>query len=174
MNQSTLYFSDNFFSSGMTEIFNEQKEIVGYLDLKSAFSSSVDILDKEQSKMLSGSFPFFSNKWYITDTNENELGYVKTKFSFFTKRFAYYTQDGEEYLIESEAFSREYRIFDLHQNEVAHFEKVSSFFSSPAYQLKNHSDTLTTTELILVVMGVNAINKRRSANGGAAGGGGAV
>jgi hypothetical protein len=48
---------------------------------------------------------------------------------------------------------------------VAKFEKISGFFSSPAFQLTNHSDQLSTEELIAVVMGVNAIQRRNSSNG---------
>ncbi len=36
MGEST-YFTDNFFSKGITEIFNSEQDIVGSLDLKALF-----------------------------------------------------------------------------------------------------------------------------------------
>jgi uncharacterized protein YxjI len=160
MNDS-LYFRDNFFSAGTTEIFNSSKEKVGELDLKSSFSSSIDVIDKSGRIIVSGKFPFMSNKWLISDSNENELGKLKAKFSFLSKRYEYTTNSRGVYEIESEPFSYEYKIYDDQLSLAARFEKVSGFFSSPAYRLNNLTERLTTEELIAVVMGVNAIQKRK-------------
>ncbi|QTN00656.1 hypothetical protein ERJ70_15980 [Sediminibacillus dalangtanensis] len=54
----SIYFKDNFFSAGTTEIFNEDHEQIGLLDLKSAFSSGVDVMDKEGLIVIKGSFLF--------------------------------------------------------------------------------------------------------------------
>ncbi|MDN8590450.1 hypothetical protein Q0V21_16880 [Paenibacillus sp. 11B] len=42
-----LYFRDNFFNAGYTEIMNheQEQEQAGHLDLKSAFGSSLDVFD---------------------------------------------------------------------------------------------------------------------------------
>ncbi len=40
-----LYFRDNFFNAGRTDIVNARREPAGKLDLKSAFGSSLDVLD---------------------------------------------------------------------------------------------------------------------------------
>ena len=55
-----LYFRDNFFSSGMTEIMNDSGVTMGELDLKSAFSASLDVCDLSGRRLCSGKFPFFS------------------------------------------------------------------------------------------------------------------
>jgi len=167
----TLYFKDNFFSAGRTEIFNSSKEKVGELDLKSAFSSGVDVLDQDGNLVVSGKFPFFSNKWRITDKFEQEIGVLKQKLTFLAKKYEYDAYGRGIYLIESEPFSHTYEIFDEHSNQIARFEKVSAFFESRAYQLSSTTDTVSSEELIAVVMGINAIQKRRS--NAAAGNGGA-
>ncbi|WP_243292273.1 hypothetical protein [Bacillus sp. FJAT-47783] len=159
MKSSTIYFSDNFFSSGLTDIYNEQKEKVGSLDLKSAFSSTVDVIDLTGTVLLKGKFPFFSNKWMVLD-DSNELGVLKQKLSFFSKRFEYTAYHRGVYEIESDAFSKEYRMVDDNKQEIAVFEKISGFFQSPAFRLINYSSNLSNEELIAVVMGVNAITKR--------------
>ncbi|KHE71531.1 hypothetical protein [Halobacillus sp. BBL2006] len=164
--ESCVYFSDNFFSSGRTDIYNGQKEMVGALNLKSAFSSSVDVENAQGEIVVQGSFPIFSNKWNIQRRGGEELGRVKTSFSFFTKRYRYET--GSQSLeIESPALSKDYTMVDKNGSEVATFRKVSGVFQSAAYELQNHTGSLMTEELISVVMGVNAIEKRRrsSANG---------
>lgn len=160
MKSSTIYFSDNFFSSGLTDIYNEQQEKVGSLDLKSAFSSTVDVIDLTGTVLLKGKFPFFSNKWMVLDDSENELGVLKQKLSFFSKRFEYTAYNRGVYEVESEAFSKEYRMVDENKQEAAVFEKISGFFQSPAFRLINYSSHLSNEELIAVVMGVNAITKR--------------
>ena len=68
-----LCLTDNFFSAGKTEIYNAQKEIVGELDLQSAFSSSLQVLDREGMKMICRKFTFFGNKRIISNEESEEL-----------------------------------------------------------------------------------------------------
>jgi len=165
MNKNILYFKDNFFSAGRTDIYNEAKEIVGELDLRSAFSSGIDVLDSKGELMISGKFPMLGIKWRIYDSQKNELGSLGSRFSLFSKKFEYDANGRGVFTISSEAFSHEYEILDG-DIAVARFEKISGFFSSPAYQLKNDTDMLSNEELIAVVMGVNAIQKRQRSNAG--------
>ncbi len=164
-----VYFHDNFFSTGRTEIFTEEKEKAGELDLHSMFSSGVEVLDEYGELVISGQFPFLSRKWELTDRHGQQLGQVKETMSFFQKTYQYRTSAGHMYYIESPAFSMEYTVTDERKEHIAKFEKVSGFFSSSAYKLTNQSEHLSTEELVAVVMGVNAIQKRKRA---AAGGGG--
>lgn len=163
-----VYFTDQFFSSGRTDIYNESQEKIGNLDLKSAFTSGVSVVNEKGEIIVEGSFPFLSGKWTIKQPNGKEFGQVRASFSFFTKRYSYTTNSGR-FEIESPAFSKEYTILDDNKAEVATFKKVSGIFQAAAYELRNYSDLLLTEELIAVVMGVNAIEKRRSssADGGA-------
>jgi hypothetical protein len=163
-----VYFQDNFFSAGRTDIFNGSKEKVGELDLKSMFSSGVEVLDLNGSVKVSGKFPFFGLKWRIYDSHEQEIGALKQKLSFFSKKYEYDANGRGTYFIKSEAFSKQYDIYQDETTIVAKFEKVSGFFASPAFQLSNHSDQLTTEELIAVVMGVNAIQRRNNSNSASA------
>ncbi|MGI8314208.1 hypothetical protein [Halobacillus mangrovi] len=158
--EACVYFSDNFFSAGRTDIYNEEKEMVGSLNLKSAFSSSVDVEDTNGEIVVQGYFPIFSNKWSVQQTKGEELGKVKTGFSFFKKRFRYESKN-QSLEIESPAMSKEYTMTDKSGVEVATFRKVSGVFQSAAFELKNHTSSISTEELISVVMGVNAIEKRR-------------
>ncbi len=166
-----VYFKDNFFSAGRTEIFTAEKEKTGELDLKSMFSSSVEVFDENGKLVISGRFPFFSRKWEITNGNGEHLGQLKETMSLFKKTYEYITGSAEFYFIESPAFSMEYTVMDERKEQIAKFEKISGFFSSSAFKLTNQSERLTTEELIAVVMGVNAIQKRKRA--AASGGGGA-
>lgn len=165
MAKNILYFKDNFFSAGRTDIYNEEKEIVGELDLRSAFSSGIDVLNSKGELMISGKFPMLGIKWRIYDSQENELGSLGSKFSLFSKKFEYDANGRGVFTITSEAFSHEYEILEG-DVAVARFEKISGFFASPAYQLKNDTDMLSNEELIAVVMGVNAIHKRQRNNAG--------
>lgn len=112
----SIYFTDNFFSKGTTEIFNGDQEVVGSLDLKSAFSSSVAILDAEGNVVVTGSSPFFSRGWIVKDQSEQELGKLKQRLAFFSKKFVYHSYHHGEYEIKSEAFSKEYDILDQDEN----------------------------------------------------------
>lgn len=165
----TLYFKDNFFSAGRTEIFNSSKERVGELDLKSAFSSSVDVLDPDGNPVVSGKFVFLSNKWRIIDKSDQEIGLLIQKLTFLSKKYKYDAYGRGTYLIESKPFSDTYDIFDEQENLIARFENVSVIFESSAYQLSNYSEKISSEELIAVVMGINAIGKRRSSNASASG-----
>ncbi|MEN2768764.1 hypothetical protein [Ornithinibacillus xuwenensis] len=157
-----IYFNDNFFSSGRTVIYNTDKEKIGELDLKSAFSTSVDILDVDGNLTLRGFFPFLSNKWSIVDVNEVSKGILKTRFALFKKLFEYVTRNGEGYLIESEAFSKQFTVTDSNKRLICEFRRVDGFFQSPAYRLTNYSDIVPAMEWVAVVMGVHAIQKRRN------------
>ena len=61
------YFSDNFFSAGVTHILNEDNITIGTIDLKSVFTSSVDVLDLDGTIICQGKFRMFSNRWIITE-----------------------------------------------------------------------------------------------------------
>ncbi|WP_174612940.1 hypothetical protein [Virgibacillus ihumii] len=167
----SIYFTDNFFSAGTTEIFNGDQEKIGSIDLKSAFSSSVDILDVQGNIVAKGSFRFLSRGWNVIDYCEQEIGKLKQRFAFFAKKFVYHSYHHGEYEIKSEAFSKEFDIFDQNGNPVAAFRKVSGFFQSPAYELNSQSTKLSKEELIAVVMGVNMIMKRNNSTGTAGGAG---
>ncbi|HEY4553098.1 MAG TPA: hypothetical protein VIG80_07870 [Bacillaceae bacterium] len=166
MTRSDIYFSDNFFSAGLTDIYDEHKQIIGTLDLKSAFTSSVTVLDTSQNIVCEGRFRTLSNRWVVTDHAGNELGVLRQRMSFFSKKFEYEAGARGYIAIESEAFSRDYQLLDESGNTVAEFEKISGFFQSPAYRLSNLSDVFSDSELVAVVMGINMIQKRNSASAG--------
>ncbi|KIL51047.1 hypothetical protein [Jeotgalibacillus campisalis] len=167
--EKIVYFSDQFFSAGRKDIWNESKEKIGVLDLKSAFTSGVNVENAEGELMVEGGFPFLSGKWLVKQRDGTELGEVKGNFSWFSKSYRY-TADRGHFEIESPAFSREYRMVDENGEEAATFKKVNGFFQAPAYELVNKSTILLTDELIAVVMGVNAIEKRRKAAASSGGG----
>lgn len=165
--ENKVYFSDQFFSAGMTDIYNGSQDKVGTLDHMSAFTSGIRIEGIHRTTGIEAGFGFFSNKWTIK-RGEKELGFVKNALSLFTKKYRYF-KDGLEYEIESSAFSKEYTVLNASRDEVASFRKVSGFFQTAAYELTNHSELFEADELIAVIMGVNAIEKRnRSASGGGA------
>lgn len=163
-----IYFSNKFFSSGRTEIVNEHQEKIGSHNLKSVFSPKVEVENK-QRKVVAGSFTFLSNKWVVLNGGGDQLGVVKTSFSFFSKQYKYFTR-GKVIEIESPAFSKEYRMVDETGIEVVTFQKVNALFQTTAFELHNSSDDVQTEELIAVIIGVNAFEKTAAA----AGEGGAV
>ncbi|MEC0231992.1 hypothetical protein [Paenibacillus alba] len=158
-----LYFRDNFISSGITEILNEQEENVGQLDLKSAFSSAIEVFGQNGQQLCKGSFPIFSGKWEVTGADGGQLGILKNQFSFLNKKFIYETEGRGSYEISSLAFSKEYEIFDDSAKLVASFEKVNGWFSAGAFLLSNKAQYLDSYELVAVIMGMHAIQKRHSA-----------
>ncbi len=168
MGPKTIYFSDNFFSSGLTNIYDENQNEIGKLDLKSAFSSSLRVMDLSGNILTEGRFRFFSGKWSICDATNTEIGLLRQRFSFFTKKYEYEANGRGTYTIISESFSKEYRVLDTNEHEVAHFVKTSGFFQSDAYKLTNQSNKLTNEELIAVVMGITMIIKSNTAAAGSA------
>ncbi|QYR20886.1 hypothetical protein KZ483_24545 [Paenibacillus sp. sptzw28] len=156
-----LYFRDNFFNSGTGDIMNEEGESAGALDLKTAFGSSLDVYDKTGTKVCAGHFPFFSNKWEITGEGERLLGVLRVRMSFLSKRFEYDAGDRGIYEITAPAFSQEYSIQDISGQTVAAFARTSSWLQSGAFCLQNDSSRLDSYELVAVVMGVHAIQKRQ-------------
>lgn len=160
MEASTVYFRDNFFSSGETDITDGSGATVGFLDLQGMFSSGVTVSDSSGGRLGSGGFRFFSNKWVVEDGFGNELGVLKSKLALFSQRYVYESGRFGELYIESPAFTREYTVYTSSETEIARFRRVDGFFESGAFELVNRS-RLPTEELIVVVMGVHAIRKRR-------------
>ncbi|KKO54223.1 hypothetical protein [Paenibacillus sp. DMB20] len=156
----SLYVKDNFFNAGTTEILNEAGEAVGSVDLKSAFGSSLDVYDDRGQKVCSGTFRFFSNKWEIADKDEYEIGVLRMRMSFLTKKYEYDANERGVYEILSPAFSKEYEVVDQSGRTVAGFRRISGWLQSGAYHLENNSGHLSDWELIAVVMGVHSIQKR--------------
>ena len=155
-----LYFKDNFFSAGRTDIYNDRQEPAGQLDLKSSLQSGVDVIGLDGKILYSGKFSFLSNQWTVTDGEGREVGKVKAKFSLLSKRFEYRAYKRGTYKIESEAFSRRYDMY-LDEALAAVFRRVNGFLSSPAFELQTVSPEVPAEEWVAVIMGVNAIAKRR-------------
>ncbi|RLQ93087.1 hypothetical protein [Falsibacillus albus] len=161
-----LIFKENFFAAGISEIFNIQGEKVGSLDLKSAFSSGVDIVDENEALLVGGRIKFFSNKWGIVNDGGDEIGCLSEVFSFFSKRYEYEAFNRGKFSIESDAFLKEYRMIDEYGQKMAHFERTNGFFESAAFRLTNQSDVISSMEMVLVVLGVHWLKRRK--DGGAA------
>lgn len=166
---NTVYISDHFLSSGETTIRDVENNVIGYLDLKSMFKSGVSVLDVNRATLASGKFKFFSNQWLVLNKVEEQIGVVKQKFFSFSKKYTYTTSGGDIFYFTSRAFSKNFLIFDERHQEVASFQRTSSFFSTPAYKINHNNDHFTTEELIIVVMGINAIEKRNQSNAANAG-----
>ncbi|RIX48712.1 hypothetical protein D3P08_23740 [Paenibacillus nanensis] len=157
-----LYFSDRFFSSGVTGIMNAAGEAAGTLDLESMMTYSVSVYGPDSAFRYAGKFRFFSNKWEVLDESGFEVGLLHTRFSLFSKRYEYDAGSRGLYTIESPAFSHDYSILDGHESEVASFQKVSGWLQAGAFQLRNHSPQLNSYELVAVIMGVHSIQKRQN------------
>lgn len=155
-----LYFRDNFFNSGVTEILNEQEENVGQLDLRSAFGSAIDVYGPDEQMLYHGRFPMMSNKWRVSGADGEQVGVLRSRMAFFSKKYTYETDGRGTYEILSPAFSKEYEVTDESGELVARFEQVSGWFSSGAYHLNNQSPYLDSYELVAVIMGMHAIQKR--------------
>lgn len=160
MDAKTVYFSDRFFSTGYTDIVDETNEKIGELDLQSMFTAGIHVLDERGNISYRGKFRFFSNAWLVFDRYGEEIGVLKAKLSFLSKRYWYQSSTGE-LEIESPAFSREYSVRSMSGDMIAEFRKTDGFFAAGAFALSNYS-AIPTEELILVVMGVHAIQKRQN------------
>ncbi|NGZ75147.1 LURP-one-related/scramblase family protein [Saccharibacillus alkalitolerans] len=162
-----LYFSDNFFGMGETEIMNEAGEAAGTLDLRSAFGSSLDVYARSGELLYTGKFRMMMNRWRVLDANDTEVGMLRPRFTLFSKKFEYDAGERGVYEIESPNFSKEYSITE-NGTEVATFAKTNGWLRSDAYVLNNRS-RLDDYELVAVVMGVNAIRKRQQSAANSAG-----
>lgn len=156
-----LYFRDNFFNAGYTEIMDDNQEQAGHLDLKSLFGSSLDVFGPA-GLICSGRFGMLSNRWDVTSVDGRHLGVLRARMSFFSKRYEYDAGPRGIYEVSAPAFSQEYDVTGMGGRTVASFGRTSGWFSSGAFVLSNESEQLDTYELIAVVMGVHAINKRRN------------
>lgn len=164
---TTVYFRDNFWSSGKTEIINEKERSIGKLNLKSMFNEGIQVFDDKGRMAAGGKFRRFSNKWHVHGAaEEQELGVLRARFAFFSKKMEYGKGTGEIYSITSPLFSNEYEIKDSSERLVAKFHRTSGIFSAPAFELRNDSK-IPTEEWIAVVMGVSGIQKRNNNAGSA-------
>ncbi|ANA81285.1 hypothetical protein PVOR_08965 [Paenibacillus vortex V453] len=158
----SIYFKDNFFNAGRTDMMDRDGSIIGSLDLKSAFGSSLDVYNASGDHVCSGSFRFFSNKWNIADGHGEELGMLRMRMSFFTKKFEYDAGPRGVYEITSPAYSNEYEIADTAGRGIARFSRISGWLQPGAFELQNDSETLGDWELAALVMGIHQIRKRNN------------
>ncbi|MEK8129625.1 hypothetical protein WMW72_17090 [Paenibacillus filicis] len=163
MEARTVYFRENFFSSGETEILDEAQRQVGRLDLHSMFHSGVTVYSSGGLASYSGKFRFFSNKWFVYSGNEQEMGVLRSRISFLSQRYEYDSFRHGIFTIEAPAFSKDYTVVAPNGQVAAEFRRISHFFASGAFELTNHSG-LQMQELIVVVMGVHAIRKRKQSS----------
>ncbi|SEM89921.1 hypothetical protein [Paenibacillus sp. OV219] len=156
-----LYFRDNFFNAGQTEIMNEQNERVGEVDLRSMFGAGLDVYDGTGNPIYSGSFPFLSGKWAISGPSGEEMGLLRARMSFLSKKFEYEAYGRGVFELISPAFSQEYEIINENGALAASFARVSSWFESSAYCLDNFTQTVDSYEWITVILGMHEIQKRQ-------------
>lgn len=154
-----LYFRENFWNAGLTEILDGQEQKVGHLDLRSAFGSAIDIYGANGELLYNGRFPFFSGKWEVNGADGEQLGRLRSRLSFFSKKYTYETIGRGDYEIISPAFSKDYDIVDESEIVVAQFKQVNGWFSSGAFVLDNQCEFLDSYELIAVIIGMHAIQK---------------
>lgn len=157
-----LYFSDNFFNAGRTEILSASGDAAGTLDLRSMFGSALDIYGPGNELLHTGRFQLMLRRWQVFDAGEREIGVLRPRFTLFSKKFEYDAGERGLYQIESPNFSKEYRITE-NEAEVAEFARTTAWIRSGAYCLRNRS-RLSDYEMIAVVMGVNAIRKRQNSS----------
>ncbi|AJS57356.1 hypothetical protein [Paenibacillus sp. IHBB 10380] len=162
-----LYFKDNFFNAGISDLMNEAGEPVGSIDLKSAIGSSLDVYDSTGAKVCGGKFRFLSNKWGIIDNKDELMGVLRARMSFFSKKYEYDAGNRGTYEITSPAFSKEYNIQSANGETVVTFARVNGWLQPGAYGLHNKSSELNHYELVAVVMGVHEIQKRSRSNSSA-------
>lgn len=143
----------------MTEILDGQEQVVGQLDLRSSFSSAIDVFGSNGELLYSGRFPFFSGKWEVNDAVGEQAGVLRSRLSFFSKKYSYETIGRGDYEIISPAFSKEYEIIDESEKVVAQFKQVNGWFSSGAFMLDNQCRFLDSYELIAVIIGMHAMQK---------------
>ncbi|OAB43193.1 hypothetical protein [Paenibacillus glacialis] len=161
-----LYFKDKFFNSGISDIMNHDGEVVGSMDLKSAFGSSLDVFGHQGQIVCTGKFRLLLNRWIISDGRDKQLGELRRRMSFLTKKYEYDAGNRGVYEITSPVFSKEYSIQSSNGETIASFARTSSWLQTGAFRLLNDSKKLDSYELVAVVMGVHEIQKRDNNNSG--------
>ncbi|WP_135553914.1 hypothetical protein [Paenibacillus cymbidii] len=156
-----LYFRDNFFNAGLTDIRNDAGEPVGQVDLRSAFGSALDIYGRGGNRLYGGQFPLLSNRWTVMDGAGEECGELRQRMSFFSKHYEYDAYGRGVYEITSPAFSGEYEVTAENGMLAASFRKVSGWLEPSAYCLDNRTSAVDSFEWIAVVLGMHEIQKRR-------------
>ena len=160
-----LYFRDNFFNAGGTEIVNEYREPVGLVDLRSAFGSALDVYGGDGRPLFGGRFRLLSNKWAVTDASGGECGLLRYRMSFLSKRYEYDRYGAGVFEVTSPAFSRDYEIRDGKGELVVSFQKISGWFESSAFRLTVHTGWIDGYEWVAVIMGMHEIRKRHRQSG---------
>lgn len=153
-----LYFKDNFFNAGLTEIMDAEGNRMGEIDLHGMFGSKLTVYGRDGRLECEGRFRFF--RWHVEDGAGRPLGELRNRMSLMTKRYEYDAGKNGVYEIISPAFSREYTITDKSGAVAAKFNKVSGWLQSGAFHLINRSGHLGDYELVAVVMGVHELRKR--------------
>lgn len=168
MSGNTLYIKDNFFSAGQTAVMDEERQLVGSLDLHSMFSSKVSYQPLQSKNLYTAHFTVFSMKWVI-ELNNQDIGLLRSKLTLFSQKYLYESFGKGTFRIESQAFSKEYSVYNDREELVATFKKINGWFESSAFRLENVTEELTNAELILAIMGVNQIQRKKKARNAGAG-----
>lgn len=153
-----LYFKDNFFSNGVTEIMDESGTEVGSLDLKSAFSPSVDVYGRSGELFYKGRLETIApyRRWKILDANKEEIGELRSKFSWKGRIFEYDAGRRGVYGIRA-PFSLEGFAITENDQKIASYAKINGWLSPNAYVLRSPSLRIEPYEWVAVVMGVSAL-----------------
>ncbi len=155
-----VYFEGNFFSTGNTRIFNEQKQEIGSIRLKRIGNSMVEIYDQAGNLLLRGKLGIWSHRWFVYDGEGKKIGVLKSNFPFFPKKYDYLSlQEEAHFILKPPYLGSECGIFDKTGKEVAHFERRDDLFDEPVYMLENHSP-VTMQELVMMIRGACTMQKR--------------
>ncbi|MCM3749779.1 hypothetical protein M3223_20805 [Paenibacillus pasadenensis] len=158
-----LYFKDNFFSIGTTDIMDSAGAPIGLVDLKVASNSTLEVFGANKESLYVGKFPFFSSKWTVLDAKEKELGKLYAKMALFNKRYEYDSNGRGLYRLSSFAHTSDYEITNDEGAIIATFKKTSGWLSPSAYRLNCKDSRIDPMEWVAVILGMNQIQKRQSA-----------
>jgi len=151
-----FYFKDRFLGIGTSEIRSESGEVVGLLDMQGLGRSAVDVYGPDERLRCKGKATFFMRGWRIMDPDKEERGLLTLEAAFLKKKFRYETKEHGVYLLEAEAFTRDFEI--THEGEVvASVIKTNGFWSgADAYVLHNESK-VDSYEWAAVIIGIQAL-----------------
>ncbi|MBO8173032.1 MAG: hypothetical protein H0Z33_14220 [Bacillaceae bacterium] len=163
----TLYLDENFFTTGRTDIMNDQQEKVGYIHIKSVLSPIVEVYDHRDRLQLYGSFGLLSNRWVVCDTSRQVLGKLRNRYFWQPGKFRYRyrnLQNKKNYYIQPPETAMACRILDEQGETAAYFGENSHIFSKKVYEVHIYDADLRICELLIVLTGACMTQKQEKSS----------
>ena len=171
MEINTIILQDKFIELGESPIYDSEYNNIGTVSYKLSLANKFKIL-KDQDCVFEGTSKVLALMPQMSIANRDgiEVGVIKRKFTFFTKKYLYTREDGATYEIVGNIMDRKFKVLRTDGTPVINIYTLSSIISlrPHTFAVEFLESDIDVWEGITVIQGVRMMVKDENSTSGGA------